>query len=111
MSEVGLDQNKDIKMISTSIICEFGNANLAVDCAQAKDIYYVVIRNLKNEGEKVGDIIPKEKELNCDNEIYLVFPNEFQMISVMAAFGNKTYEQVKEKWDNREIKKEWVDKS
>ena len=83
-------------MINTQIGVLFGHGSVVVGCNETKSgDWYVVIRPSTakfNPGDTVKD------EVNFDNEIMLVFPTEKQMLTVMAAFTNKSFEEVENKW-------------
>lgn len=85
-------------MINVQIGVLFGYGSTSVGCIKAKDSndYYVVIRpTIKTFN--VGDILSND-DVNYNNEFILVFPTEKQMLSVMAALTNKTFEEIKIKW-------------
>ena len=92
----------------------FGEGNICVGCnkVKSKDIYFVAIKELK-ETHQIAEPVNNE-DVVYNQEIILTFPTQTQMLSVMAAFTNKTYEQMLEKWNLALAKseaREWIETS
>jgi hypothetical protein len=90
-------------MINMSTYVLFGAGTIAVTCGQRNDQHYVIIRDNKIPA-KIGDKLPTDME--SDLEIYLLFPDEIQMLTVLAAFTKKTYDQTETMWKEEKAKKD-----
>lgn len=85
-------------MIGSTLIIQFGTGTISVGAGKlADDQWNVVIREtlkVHNIGEKLVTA-----DINTQHEIVLTFPDEKQMLTVMAAFTNKAYDEIKTKYD------------
>jgi hypothetical protein len=78
---------------------QFGMGTVSVGCNKFKDLeqWFIKIREIK-EVKRVGQLLTID-EVELNQEIILTFPTEKQMIVVMAAFTNKTYDDVLEQFN------------
>lgn len=88
------------------IYVEFGAGSVAVGCFKVDDpeLYCVSIRELA-KAAPIGSIVLKVDVIH-NTEVILSFSTENQMIAVMAAFTNKSFEVVHNKWKAAQAEKE-----
>lgn len=90
-----------------AIMAEFGKGTLVVGAAKNDDYWYICISEGKFAAN-IGEHVEKDHIKETSNEIILTFTNENQMLKVMAAFTNKTFEAVLDKWMAAREAKIWV---
>jgi len=88
------------------IYAGFGAGSVAVGCFKVDDpeLYCVSIGELA-KAAPIGSIVLKVDVVH-NTEVVLSFPTEDQMIAVMAAFTNKSFEVVHNAWKAKQAEKE-----
>ena len=98
-----------------STLVQFGTGTVSVGCNKFKfkdgepEQWYIKIHEIKDLGKpkRVGEHLEDEDVNKSGSYIMLTFPTEKQMLIVMAAFGNKTYEAIKDNWNKAASEREW----
>lgn len=91
------------------LMVDFGKGTVIVACASYKvdevdEFWYISIKEA-NQRFDVGQKVEKSAIMLDTNEIYLTFPSRDQMLKVMAALTNKSFEVVLEKYEEAKAKK------
>lgn len=81
------------------IYAAFGEGSLVVGAFKITEpeVWCITIKELK-QSEPVGSVIAKDAEIIGQTEIVMSFLSERHMLSVLAAFTNKSYEEALDKW-------------
>lgn len=91
------------------VYAEFGKGKVSTGAykvsEEGEDFYCISIKEME-EALEVGNDVPKDVSRPNQNEIILSFPTENQMIAVLAAFTNKSFEVIHNKWKAAQAKKE-----
>lgn len=100
----------DQTLCDVVVYAEFGKGKISVGAFRHENdgelFYCLSIREI-GEAKEVGSSLDKnEVEFVNANEIILSFPTENQMIAVLAAFTNKSFEVVDNKWKAAQAKKD-----
>lgn len=86
------------------MLVQFGTGTVSVGCNIIKgpiEQWCITIHEIKdlNKPFKVGEPLIENDIMREGQSIMLTFPTERQMLNVLAAIGNQTYEEVKSKFD------------
>jgi len=81
------------------VYSEFGYGGLSVGGFKIPDpeMWCISIKEMKDKKE-IGSSVDKDAEVVGSTQIILSFPTENQMIAVLAAFTNQSFEVVDNKW-------------